>query len=166
MPLGSPCSAWLAALGLVVPLALGAPGGALAANGSHGPAAEASRGEATPDWPAVADADTVRVHTTDPDGRPRHTTVWLVVHDGHGYVRTGGTHWGANVLRQPDVGLTIGHADYGLRAVPVPQGPEYDAVMQKFREKYGLEDSLLSLFRGGEPKIFRLESRSDTDATS
>ena len=57
-----------------------------------------------PDWSAVADVDTVSVTTTNPDGSLRYTTVWLVVVDGRGYLRTGNTTWGENVDRDPPSG--------------------------------------------------------------
>src|SRR5687768_15143125 len=39
------------------------------------------------DWPRVADTDVVEIVTSDEDGALRETKVWIVVLDGHGYVR-------------------------------------------------------------------------------
>jgi hypothetical protein len=118
---------------------------------------------ATPDWPSVADVETIRIRTTDEDGSARERTIWLLVHDGRGYIRAGGTsQWDANVDAVPEVSVQIGDVWYDLRATRVPEGPLYDAVMDGMREKYGLSDALLSPLRflGGAPRILRLDPRA------
>ena len=114
---------------------------------------------AAPDWKGFADVDTVVVLTRDDDGAPRETTVWLAVLDGQGYIRTGGTHWGANVKRDPDITLRIGDADFALRAEFVEDEALREKVEQVFRDKYGFEDSIMSILRGSAPSIMRLTSR-------
>jgi len=111
-----------------------------------------------PDWSAVADVDTVSVATTNPDGTLRYTTVWLVVVDGRGYLRTGNTTWGANAERDPAVKLVIGEQEYPLRADSVEAEDERARVMAAFNEKYGWSDTVLGWFRGARPKILRLAS--------
>jgi hypothetical protein len=114
------------------------------------------------DWKAVADTDTIQVVTKDELGAPRETTIWLAVYEGHGYIRTGGTRWGDNVRRDPDVLVRIGGDEYSLRAVPVPPGDAtYTAMTDVFRSKYGFSDAALSLVRGigGAPTIMRLDPR-------
>ena len=116
-----------------------------------------------PNWKNFAALDTVQVVTADDDEEQtrRETTVWLAVHDGQGYIRTGATTWGDNVRRDPEVVLIMSGVDYELRATPIPEGPLYEAVTQVFRDKYGFSDALIGLFRGigGTPTIFHLEGR-------
>jgi hypothetical protein len=116
-----------------------------------------------PNWKNFAALDTVQVVTADDDEEQtrRETTVWLAVHDGQGYIRTGATTWGDNVRRDPEVVLIMNGVDYELRATPIPEGPLYEAVTQVFRDKYGFSDALIGLFRGigGTPTIFHLEGR-------
>ena len=111
-----------------------------------------------PDWNAVADVETVSVVTSNPDGTLRYTTVWLAVVDGHGYLRTGNTSWGANAARDPAVKLVIGDREYALRAEFVEADDERALVMAAFNAKYGWQDSMLGWFRGARPKIMRLAS--------
>jgi hypothetical protein len=58
-----------------------------------------------PDWDGLRELGTVEVVTTDLDGADRETTVWLAVVDGAGYVRTGSSRWGDNVVRSPELEL-------------------------------------------------------------
>ena len=111
-----------------------------------------------PDWSSVADVDTVSVATSNPDGSLRYTTVWLVVIDGRGYLRTGDTTWGANVARDPAITLVIGEQEYALRADFVEADDEHARVMAAFNEKYGWTDTVIGWFRGARPKIMRLAS--------
>ena len=111
-----------------------------------------------PDWNAVAGVDTVSVATSNPDGTLRYTTVWLVVVGGRGYLRTGNTTWGANVVRDPNVRLVIGKQQYALRAEPVEASDERAQVMAAFNAKYGWSDTMIGWFRGAHPKILRLAS--------
>lgn len=111
-----------------------------------------------PDWNALADRDTVSVATSNPDGTLRYTTVWIVVVDGRGYIRTGNTTWGANVARDPAVKLVIGEKEHALRADFVEADDERALVMAAFNAKYGWQDTVLGWFRGARPKIMRLAS--------
>ena len=111
-----------------------------------------------PDWNAVKDLDTVSVATTNPDGTLRYTTVWLVVVDGRGYIRTGDTTWGANVARDPNVTLVIEDHEYALRVDFVEAEDERALVTAAFNAKYGLTDTVVGWFRGARPKIMRLAS--------
>jgi hypothetical protein len=111
-----------------------------------------------PDWSAAADLDTVSVATTLPDGTLRYTTVWLVVVGGRGYLRTGDTTWGANVVRDPNVKLKIGDQEFPLRVDFVEAEDERALVTAAFNEKYGFSDTVIGWFRGARPKIMRLAS--------
>ena len=112
-----------------------------------------------PDWNAVADVGTVEVGTTDEDGSERSTTVWLIVVDGQGYIRTGGTKWGENVVRKPEIGLQIEDDEFALRVEFVEDDALRERIETAFNEKYGWTDSLMAWLRGDRPKIMRLLPR-------
>jgi hypothetical protein len=109
-------------------------------------------------WNQLGDIDTIQILTTDEDGSTRTTTVWLAVRKGEGYVRTGNTHWGANLERNTEVVVRIAGTEYPLRATRIKDPVVFDEVMQVFRQKYGFMDALTGLLRG-DPKIFRLDPR-------
>jgi hypothetical protein len=113
------------------------------------------------DWSKHADEEVVQVVTTDEDGAARTTKVWIVVVDGEAYIRTGGTRWGKNVERNQDVRLLAQGAEYDLRVEFVTDEALRARVTQALREKYGWPDRMLSVFRGGSPKIMRLVPRGD-----
>jgi len=111
------------------------------------------------DWAAVADVDTVHVLTTDDDGDARTTKIWLVVLDGHGYIRTSRrTTWGKNVARDPDIALRIGDTDYPVRATFIVDEAERARIVAAFEEKYG-SNPILNFIRGDDPPIMRLDPR-------
>ena len=119
-------------------------------------------GAAAQDWNGFADVETVQVVTSDEDGKPRDTTVWLAVYEGHGFVRTGGTRWGRDVRRDPDVEVRIGDQAFPLRATQIPtEDPLYAAVADVFRRKYGFTDRAMSILRNlsGPAMILRLDPR-------
>jgi hypothetical protein len=110
------------------------------------------------DWGTYAEADTVVILTTDEDGKPRKTTIWLCVSEGQGYVRGGSGRWVGNTLRNGDVGLRIGDAELALHATKLEDAAEIERVTAAFREKYGFGDVMATLVRG-TPTIFRLAPR-------
>lgn len=113
------------------------------------------------DWSPYAEERTVSVLTTREDGELRETTVWLVVVDGQGYIRTGDTRWGADVERDPHVALRIDGVGEDLLFVVefVEDDASRERVSRAFREKYGFTDALMGLFRGSRPRIMRLLPR-------
>ena len=111
---------------------------------------------AAPDWNAVADVGTIEILSTNEDGSKRETTIWLIVVEGQGYVRTGSTRWGANVERDPEVVVRIEGAEYPLRAERVTDSALVERLNQAFRAKYGFSDAITGLFRWGEPRLMRL----------
>jgi len=113
-------------------------------------------GAAAPNWDDLRDLGTVEVVTADPDGASRETTVWLVVVDGVGYVRTGNTRWGDNVVRTRELVLRSGEASHPLRVELVEDEAERQRIAGVFREKYGFWDRPASWIRGARPKIMRL----------
>ncbi|HYB13083.1 MAG TPA: DUF2255 family protein [Myxococcota bacterium] len=128
--------------------------GALLLSATRAPADPAS-----PDWNAVAGVDTVEVVTKNADSTPRHTTVWLAVVDGRGYIRTGATGWWSNIERDPDVVLRIEGKEYPLRAVSVEDPALRQRVEDTFRAKYGMSDRVVGFFFHSVPHIMRLDPR-------
>jgi hypothetical protein len=112
-----------------------------------------------PTWDRVADVETVEVVTRDADGSPRETTVWLAVLDGQGYVRTGGSTWGGNLERDPQLVLRIGEDEYALRVEMIEDDALRGRIAATFREKYGFTDAALDWIRGHRPKMMRLLPR-------
>ena len=110
-------------------------------------------------WNQLADIDTIEILTTDEDGSTRTTTIWLAVRKDEGYVRTGNTHWGANVDRNADVVVRMAGKEYPLRATRVTDPVVVDEVSDVFSQKYGLMDTISGVLRIGEPKILRLDPR-------
>ncbi|HKW91565.1 MAG TPA: DUF2255 family protein [Methylomirabilota bacterium] len=111
---------------------------------------------AMPDWSKWADLRTVEVISVDEGGRPRTTTVWIVVVDGQPYLRTGGTTWGGNVEREGKLKLKGGPGEYELRIEKVTDPALQEKVMAAFRAKYGTWDRVSGLIRFGGRRIFRL----------
>jgi hypothetical protein len=102
---------------------------------------------------------TVEIVTTNEDGTPRETTIWLAVVDGQGYIRTGHTHWEGNIERNPEVVLKIEDSEYPLRAEFVEDAALRERIQQTFRDKYGFSDRLVAIFHAGHPKLLLLAPR-------
>jgi hypothetical protein len=118
-----------------------------------------ARGEEAIQWDRYSGEGTVEVITSNEDGSDRVTKVWLAVVEGRGYIRTGGTRWGANVERNPKVTLRIGEKEFPLRVEFVTDQTERDAVKDALRAKHGFSDWILTPLRGKNPKIMRLLPR-------
>jgi hypothetical protein len=112
------------------------------------------------DWSRYAEHGVVTVTTTNSDGSPRDTKAWLAVVDGRGYLRTGGTRWGANIERLPEISLHVGPESLDLQVRFVTDAVTRNAVERAFREKYGFTDWATNLFRGNNPRIMSLELRA------
>jgi len=111
---------------------------------------------AEPDWSRWADLETVEVISTDEEGGSRLTTIWIVVLDGQGFIRTAGTTWGDNVEREGTLKLRGAPGEYVLRAEKVTDPALEEAVVAAFREKYGNTDVVMEFFRFGARRVFRL----------
>ena len=98
------------------------------------------------DWSALAGEETVVIKTTEADGAPRETTVWLVVVDGQGYVRTGDTHWHGNIVRDPKIGVRIADRDYAVTAEHVTDPALREKIEAAFYAKYGFSDTFVGWF--------------------
>jgi hypothetical protein len=115
---------------------------------------------ASPDWGALDHVKEVTALTTNEDGSPRETTIWLTVVDGNAYIRTSqSTTWGGNVERNPDISLRIEGTEFPLRAVFITDEALRDEVEASFREKYGWIDGFVDFVRGSSPRIMRLDPR-------
>lgn len=110
-----------------------------------------------PDWSAVADEETVTVITKDEDGDVRETTIWLLVLDDVGYIRTSrSSRWGGNVQRDPALALRIDGAEYPMRATFIEDEAERARIVAGFEAKYG-SNPILNWIRGDDPRIMRLD---------
>lgn len=110
-------------------------------------------------WADLADVETVEVLTQDEDGESRETVIWLIVVDGEGYIRTGGTSWGDNVARDPNIALRIEETEYRVQAEFVEDDALRETITAAFREKYGWSDAMISPIRGSRPRIMHLLPR-------
>lgn len=113
------------------------------------------------DWTAWSDVEQVEVVTRDEDGDLRETTVWIVVVEGRPYIRTGGTRWGGNVERDPNLLLRIEGREIPVRVDFVRDEALRERIGAVFREKYGTFDAFMSLFRGSDPRIMHLTPREE-----
>jgi len=98
------------------------------------------------DWNTLAGEDTVVVLTKEADGAPRETTVWMVVVDGQGYVRTGDTHWHGNIARDPKIGVRIAAVDYAVTAEHVVDPALRARINAAFSAKYGFSNTFVGWF--------------------
>ena len=112
-----------------------------------------------PDWDALAGVEVIRAWTVDPDGDPRETKIWFAVVDGQGFIGTGGSRWGDNLERDPDLVLRIEGRDYPLRADPIENTVLRGRIETAFRDKYGWTDAWVGFFRGNDPRIFHMLPR-------
>ena len=112
------------------------------------------------DWSTVAATDTVEVMTKNVDGTLKDTTVWLVVVDGQGYIRTGNTRWWTNIERDHDVVLRIEGKEYPLRVEVVEDSGLRQQVVDAFRAKYGWIDRAMDPFRSSPPHVMKLLPRT------
>jgi hypothetical protein len=119
------------------------------------------------DWSNVADHQMILVTTTDPDGEPRTTRLWIVVVDDSGYLRSADTRWAQDVERDPNFLLIADDVGYPVSATRVPFGTEeHSRVMDAYSEKYGLLGrtvlrfySLIGRYSGpSDARILRLKA--------
>jgi hypothetical protein len=121
------------------------------------PAAPAAAAEL--DWQAVTAPDVVRIVTLDPDGEVRETKVWISLHDGRGWVRTGNSRWLENIRRDPNVKLRAGEQEVELRATEVGDPATRAAVAAAMRAKYGWSDWILQPLRWHGSHVLELSTR-------
>jgi deazaflavin-dependent oxidoreductase (nitroreductase family) len=76
-------------------------------------------------------------------GRSLSRPVWFVVVGNHLYllpVNGSDSEWYRNILKTPEMSIDARGESATLRAVPITKQPEVNAVVEKFRDKYGNED--------------------------
>jgi hypothetical protein len=112
-----------------------------------------------PDWSRYADVEEIVSLTEDEDGAVRETTIWLVVVDGQGYIRTGNTNWGDNVVRNQSIAIRVEGEEIPVQVRFIEDEALRERIVAAFREKYGWSDGLINFIRGSHPKIMRLDSR-------
>jgi hypothetical protein len=127
------------------------------------------------EWATLAERQMILVSTTDPEGRPRVTRLWIVVIGDAGYLRSADTGWARDVARNPEFGLIVDSVSYPVRASSVPFGTEEHArVMEAFAEKYGLLGrtvlgfySLIGRYSGpSDARILRVENLPEHESFS
>lgn len=112
------------------------------------------------DWSAWADLETVSVVTADAGGAERETTIWVVVLDGTAYIRTSeSSPWGDEVEQASRIGLRGGDELRQVAPSPITDTAQRERVTAAFREKYGFQDALISVFRG-EARIWSVAAAS------
>ncbi len=117
--------------------------------------------EATPpDWNALAAVETVEILSENADGSAQETTVWIVVLDGEGYIRTGNTSWYPNLERKPEIAVRIEGKEYAVTAQPITDQALMDRVEAVFNEKYGWSDTIRGWIFRSTPNIVKLVPRT------
>jgi hypothetical protein len=112
------------------------------------------------DWNAVGAEQTVVILTKESDGAPRETTVWLVVVDGQGYIRTGDTHWHGNIARDPKIAVRVAGHEQAVTAEHVSDPALRDKITAAFNAKYGFSDTFVGWFSNrGNAQIMALLAR-------
>ena len=99
----------------------------------------------------MASAKEVRIETRRPPGGAVHRTIiWLVVDDGHAYVRTyrgAGSRWYREALVDPDCALLMGRDRFPVRVVSVTDPVVVEAVSRGFWDKYPRSRSTAAMVR-------------------
>jgi len=108
------------------------------------------------DWAPAREESVVELVTTDGDGEPRETSVWIVVLEDAGYVRTNDSAWLANIRRGSPVRLRVGEHERDVRASEVDDAATTARVEAAFKAKYGTLQRLMSALRMREPTVLRL----------
>jgi hypothetical protein len=113
-------------------------------------AAPASAGAV--DWSAANQHDVIELLTSDADGKPRATKVWIAELDGRGYVRTNDSRWYQNFVRDPEGAIRYGDAEFPIRAEVVTDEALRERVDAVFANKYPFSMWVAGLFgrRGGD----------------
>ena len=116
----------------------------------------------SPDWGGVAGEKEIVITVQQEDGNPRDVTIWLVVVDEQGYIRTRNTSWHDDIERVPDVSLRISGNDYAVRVSRVEEELLIDKVHTAYTAKYGTGPQiLLGMLRPflGSYNVYRVDNR-------
>jgi len=112
------------------------------------------------DWAPYRDESTVEIITVDEDGSRRETTIWIVVVDGAGFVRTNDSRWLANIRRDPNVELRSRGVESPFTAEIADDPETFDRVEAAFKAKYGWLQRVMSAFRTTRPTVLRVVPRA------
>ena len=107
-------------------------------------------------WTVFEETGTIEIVTHDEDGSLRETSVWIVVLDGAGYVRTNDSRWLANIRRGSDVRLRADDVELIVQAEESEDTELFDRVEEAFKLKYGWVQRMMSRFRTTRPSVLRL----------
>lgn len=83
--------------------------------------------------------DEIEIETMRRDGRPRRTTIWIVVADGTPYVRSvrgADGAWYRAVVREPAARLHAGGRAIDVRLVPATDDDSVRGVSEAITRKY------------------------------
>jgi hypothetical protein len=108
------------------------------------------------EWSPFVEASIVHIVTRDEDGAERDTSVWFVVVDDAGFVRTNDSRWLANIRRGSSVVLRFDETSRPVTTEEVSDAVLTGAVEEAFKVKYGLLQRVMSAFRMREPTVLRL----------
>jgi len=108
------------------------------------------------DWAPAREESVVEIVTTDADGDPRETSIWIVVLDDAGYVRTNDSEWLANIRRGSPVLLRVAQQDQAVSASEIDDADTKQRVEEAFKAKYGGLQRVMSALRMREPTVLRL----------
>ncbi|MDJ0786057.1 MAG: hypothetical protein QNK05_04575 [Myxococcota bacterium] len=135
----------IAALGLACGPIVTIPGGRLSGEVASPPA----------DWSFTDAVDTMQLETAPDD--PYSVNVWATASAGSMYVvGREGSGWVDRATANPEVRLRVGDTLYELRAVPVTDEAELDALVAAIGAKYDFEPDPEDRARA---RPFRLEAR-------
>ena len=102
---------------------------------------------ARPYWQAVNALWSVPLATREPNGELRISRAWITVVDGHGAMRSGGTHWLENLRRDPSACLWIAGVAHPLRVEIVVDEAQARRIASALRDKYGWQERWLMAVR-------------------
>ena len=116
----------------------------------------------------IDEGETVVLITSDAEGRPHETMLWVVEVEGTPYLRGGReAGWLARLRREPNVELErAGHLG-SWRASPAEDGAILRSVNEAMALKYGFADRMLHLFADPEASVpIRLDRAPDAETRS
>ena len=108
------------------------------------------------DWSPAREESVVEIVTTDADGELRETSVWIVVLEDAGYVRTNDSAWLANIRRGSPIRLRAGTLEQSVRASEIDDAATRERVEEAFKAKYGTFQRMMSALRMREPSVLQL----------
>jgi len=113
-------------------------------------------------WSDYKDEQEIFAIVHGEDGKPREIKIWLVVLDGHGFIRTRNTSWKPDLERDAKSALRIKGKEIPIRAIPVKDPELYNKVNEAYTAKYGVTSHVfLSVMRPflGPWNVYRVEER-------